>query len=164
MHHGSTGDATQFCSDATFVSQAQDFGLALVCTSAPSGKWDLEPCAASHDVRYVQHIVDWLAMAPERFDMARLFQAGFSQGALFAAQASFCLAQYFVGFGQSGSSAAPHRLSVPSTSPPLRACIWVSEPTTVPHCARASSACFMLTSCHLSLLDDALAPPTAFAP
>jgi predicted esterase len=57
----------------------------------------------SPDLEYVASIVGFLQAHPRRFDVRRIFQAGFSQGAIFAAYASFCLRQMGVpvaGFAQ----------------------------------------------------------------
>ena len=64
--------------------------------------------------------------------MSRVFQAGFSQGALLAAAAAFCFADRTAGFGQAGSSFKPGFLRVVPTTPPLRSCIWCNRND--PHC------------------------------
>lgn len=129
MHHGLTGSTSQFC-DGKFSSQAD--GFAVLCTAAIGGSWRFgspTDCEFSRapDLAYVAAIVDELKRQPSLFDSGRIFQAGFSQGALFAAYATFCLDQSFVGFGQAGSSYAPMKLAVLPTSPPLRACVWCNR-------------------------------------
>ena len=132
MHHGLTGDASQFCSGA-FADAAYDRGFALVCTAAMGGSWhfdDPKACLASRsasDLMYVAQVIGELENQPEVFDARRIFQAGFSQGALFAAYASFCLESETVGFGQAGSAYAPAKLRVVPTSPPLRTCMWCNH-------------------------------------
>ena len=129
FHHGMGGDASQFCGEH-FARQAEANGFALACTEAIGGGWhfpsDPHLCAADaslgFDVDYVATIISELSERPT-IDAQRVFQIGFSQGALFAAYASFCLEAETVGFGQSGSSYAPAKLLVFPTSPPLRACL-----------------------------------------
>ena len=82
----------------------------------------------SPDLAYVSSIMDFLRMHPRRFDSRRVFQAGFSQGAIFAAYATFCLRRLGVpisGFAQSGGSFLQGlQHYVAPTRPPLRVCIW----------------------------------------
>ena len=89
MHHGLTGDASQFCS-GPFADAAFDRGFALVCTAALGGSWqfgDPKACLASSnaiDLLYVAQVIGALEASAEIYDARRIFQAGFSQGALFA--------------------------------------------------------------------------------
>ena len=137
MHHGRSGSAGQFCS-GRFAIDAMARGVALVCTEALGGDWrfgDPEDCLdarGSADLLYLSRVIDSLAEEPELYDESRVFSAGFSQGALMAAYASFCLASMFVGFGQSGSAFAPRKLHIVPSTPPLRVCIWCDHND--PHC------------------------------
>lgn len=104
-----------------------------MCTAAIRGDWrfgDPERCLNDNnavDLRYVNSIIARLKSEPHKYDALRIFHAGFSQGALFAAYVSFCLDADTVGFAQAGSSNAPVKLRVLPTSPPLLACIWCNR-------------------------------------
>ena len=62
MHHGLTGDASQFCG-GTFAQQALEAGIALVCSEAMHGSWGFaSPLAClqandAKDLRYVASII-----------------------------------------------------------------------------------------------------------
>ena len=132
MHHGSTGTAGQFC-NGPFAADAIARGLALVCTEALRGEWrfgDPESCLQATDAAdllYVARVIGALEDEPGTYDSGRIFHAGFSQGALMAAYASFCLASECVGFGQAGSAFAPGKLRIARSIPPLRVCIWCNH-------------------------------------
>ena len=96
LHHGRTGGATQFCR-GSFTAVASSRGFALVCTAAIRGDWrfgDPERCLNDNnavDLCCVNSIIARLKSEPHKYDALRIFHAGFSQGALFAAYVSFCL-------------------------------------------------------------------------
>ena len=132
VHHGRTGNAEQF--RASFLEAARARGFVLAVTDAADGSWDFgDPWACrsistpddydSVDLEYAARIVSSL-LGRESVDPARIFSAGFSQGALFAAYTTFCLPHLFAGFGQSGASFAPAKIAIVSTDPPLRSCMW----------------------------------------
>ena len=131
MHHGMTGNAAQFC-NGRFAGAALSGGFALVCTAAIGGYWQFgspTDCdlRSAPDLAYVSEIIDDLKRQPARYDSGRIFQAGFSQGALFSAYSTFCLERDVVGFGQAGSSYGPMKIAVLPTTPPLRACVWCNR-------------------------------------
>ena len=145
MHHGRTGGAGQFCTEA-FASVARARGFALLCTQAVHGDWQFDALPSdvdrnacdSADQAYMRSIYAYLDAEPQQqLDPTRRFQAGFSQGALFAAVSSFCAADTTVGFGQSGSSFAPMKMRVVPSEPPLRVCVW---------CNRGDSSCHPMTA------------------
>lgn len=146
MHHGRTGGAGQFCTN-TFAAVARARGFALLCTQAVHGDWQFDALPAdvgrnacdSADQAYMRSIFAFLDAEQwqQQLDPTRRFQAGFSQGALFAAVSSFCAADTTVGFGQSGSSFAPMKMRVVPSEPPLRVCVW---------CNRDDSSCHPMTA------------------
>jgi poly(3-hydroxybutyrate) depolymerase len=129
VHHGLESNAQQFCTGA-FARQAEDRGVALICTVAQDGRWrfgDPRTCEMrsgdSTDLLYISKVVDELRGLPGVYDELRMFQAGFSQGALVAAYSSFCIRQ-FVGFGQAASSFMQGKVYVSSRAPNMRICVW----------------------------------------
>jgi poly(3-hydroxybutyrate) depolymerase len=104
MHHGLDADAGQLCNNH-FIAQAQEHGIALLCTQALSGSWRFGrlPWAAegsresssalgnacddsdSADLAYMRQVYAYLHTRPTVLDPHRVFHIGYSQGALFAA-------------------------------------------------------------------------------
>ena len=152
MHHGNGTDGLRFCIDS-MKQVATKQGIALLCTSAANSAWQLGTPASqletlpgeandcnqttNDDLSYVARILAFVRARPSRFDAARVFQAGFSSGALLAALSSLCLSQHIVGFGQAGASLSAKWRVVPR-SPPLRVCIWCNRDD--PHCHPADEA------------------------
>ena len=115
FHHGLAANAGWFCT-AEFARAADSAGVALLCTAALGGNWDfgaLPPgegnACGTADLEYMLAIYGFLdgKKTRQKLDPARRFHVGFSQGALFAAVATFCALHAVVGFGQAGSSFAP---------------------------------------------------------
>jgi len=152
MHHGNGTDGLRFCIDS-MKQVATKQGLALLCTSAANSAWQLGAPApqletlagetnecdqsTNDDLSLVAKVLAFVRARPLRFDAARVFQAGFSSGALLAALSSVCFHQHVVGFGQAGASLSPKWRVVP-TSPPLRVCIWCNRDDA--HCHPADEA------------------------
>lgn len=138
MYHGLYGTSAQFCNDQ-WAHESVTRTFALICTAALTGVWQFGPAScnvrdsdcgvpcSSSDTEYTLAIVAWLAQRSATYDGTRVFQAGFSQGSLFAVYNSFCLEQHVVGFGQANSHYVPMLLHIAPTSPPLRACIWCNR-------------------------------------
>ena len=143
LHHGKGTDGSRFCI-SPMRHAAATRGVVLVCTNALNNSWVLgvpsttavpatDGCSLSdsRDLAYVSAIMRFLSLHPRRFDVRRIFQAGFSQGALFAAYTAFCLHEHgwpVAGFGQAGagfSDTLQH--VVRPTQPTLRACIWCNK-------------------------------------
>ena len=140
LHHGLAANAGWFCT-AESARAADSAGVALLCTAALGGNWDfgaLPPgegnACGTADLEYMLAIYGFLdgKNTRQKLDPARRFHVGFSQGALFAAVATFCALHAVVGFGQAGSSFAPMKMRVVRTVPPLRVCVWCNRND--PHC------------------------------
>eukprot|EP00966_Prymnesium_polylepis_P292432 6753638-Prymnesium_polylepis.2 len=143
MHHGKGTDGSRFCV-SPLRHAAVLRGVAVVCTNALNSSWVIGMPSAttlpasdgcrlsdSRDLEYVSAIMHFLSQNPRRFDTRRVFQAGFSQGGLFAAYAAFCLRAHgwpVAGFGQAGAGFSDTlRHVVRPVQPSMRACIWCSR-------------------------------------